>query len=917
MSPQSDGRHRDQTDEPTAFIPKVERGGSTDARTTGSRPDPVLPTRSGPSHAPHDPPPTAAPRPTDQASVGGRPPDGQRPTNSGRFDGAAETPSPPGDRWDAPADPPARTTTTPGAPTGWSASAMPERASAPTADRRGAGPGQEQPPAPGRWDTAPATDRRANQWDAATTTGRSANQWDPAPSRQRAVDPDGTATQWDAAPAPVRDAAGRQPDAATDDKWYGVPLPSGQPDIPVGPTPWRGAFQPARSAGDPEQPTSTRPAGADAGPGGSGHPSVAGTAGRPGWTGPADTPARPGVGEAAGTPPPWPGAQAQAPGPNRNGAGTAPPRSGPTWPNGDQPRQPAGATQPAAVRPATPPSGQSPQPSQPTPAPQLGAPYGDHAPRPGTGPAAPTPQAARSGNGPAAQAPHAPPAGAGQPAGATPAPPTPYFGPVSTSGVAKPPHPGGPGPNGLATRPAQAGQDRSAPHVARPEPAGQDQPGGSGPTYSAVPAQPPATPSWSAEGRRTPGVEPARQSPDHASGQGDWSGEGPTALMPKVGDIAGPAVGGRGTEPTRATQATNGHPGAATSPGSPAATERTLASTNSTSGQQTRPAPPGQPTAPGQTPTPSRSADPAATALIPAITGARPNAGPALDSTALMGAVPRPPKSEEASDGADQTAEAPTPRRGDRVVQLRPHQTGEGYKSVYSELTRPSLWSRVRTGLRFSGELLITFGLVVLLFAGYEIWGKSAIVDAHQGELSEQLAQAWAPEPVTDPTVSPSASPSAKPKPAVQGTPIAGLYIPKFDKEWIVVEGVGQQDIRYAPGHYPDSAMPGQVGNFSVAGHRNRATFWRLDELREGDPILVEGRNEWYVYQVTESVVVKPTQVEVVAPVPGRPGEKPTKRMLTLTTCNPKFDNYERLIIHAELTRTQPKAEGRPAELGT
>lgn len=396
--------------------------------------------------------------------------------------------------------------------------------------------------------------------------------------------------------------------------------------------------------------------------------------------------------------------------------------------------------------------------------------------------------------------------------------------------------------------------------------------------------------------------------------------------MPKVRDSAGSANGGPGTVPTRGTQATNGQPAAATVPGSPAATDRPV---TSASGQQTRPAAPGQPTAPGQAsapgqPTapgqasaPSRSADPAATALIPAVTGARPNAAPALDSTALMGAVPRPPKSEEPSDGADQPAEAPKPRRGDRVVQLRPHQTGEGYKSVYSELTRPSLWSRVRTGLRFSGELLITFGLVVLLFAGYEIWGKSAIVDAHQGELSEQLAQAWAPEPVTDPTVSASASPSAKPKPAVQGTPIAGLYIPKFDKEWIVVEGVGQQDIRYAPGHYPDSAMPGQVGNFSVAGHRNRATFWRLDELREGDPILVEGRNEWYVYQVTESLIVKPTQVEVVAPVPGRPGEKPTKRMLTLTTCNPKFDNYERLIIHAELTRTQPKAEGRPAELGT
>lgn len=80
---------------------------------------------------------------------------------------------------------------------------------------------------------------------------------------------------------------------------------------------------------------------------------------------------------------------------------------------------------------------------------------------------------------------------------------------------------------------------------------------------------------------------------------------------------------------------------------------------------------------------------------------------------------------------------------------------------------------------------------------------------------------------------------------------------------------------------------------------------------------MVEGKTEWHVYKVTESRIVKPTQIEVVAPVPGRPGKKPTKAMLTLTTCNPKFDNYQRLIIHAELARSQPKSAGRPAELGT
>ncbi|TDB75351.1 class E sortase [Micromonospora sp. KC723] len=300
--------------------------------------------------------------------------------------------------------------------------------------------------------------------------------------------------------------------------------------------------------------------------------------------------------------------------------------------------------------------------------------------------------------------------------------------------------------------------------------------------------------------------------------------------------------------------------------------------------------------------------DPAATAIIPAVTGR-----PPLDSTALMGAVPSAPPRE--GTPGDTPAEPPQPRRGERVVRLRPEQTGEGYRSVYSELTRPSFGSRLRTGARITGELLITFGLVVLLFAGYEIWGKSAIVDAHQGDLSSQLAQEWGPG--GDPTVAPpTGGPTPKPKPPVEGKPLAGLYIPKLDKNWVVVEGVSQKDIRYAPGHYPKSAMPGEVGNFSVAGHRNRATFWRLDELTDGDEIVVETKSNWYVYKVVESRIVRPDQVEVVSaqPLPLN-GGKP-KRLLTLTTCNPKFDNYQRLIVHAELAETMAKSKGRPKVLG-
>jgi sortase (surface protein transpeptidase) len=63
---------------------------------------------------------------------------------------------------------------------------------------------------------------------------------------------------------------------------------------------------------------------------------------------------------------------------------------------------------------------------------------------------------------------------------------------------------------------------------------------------------------------------------------------------------------------------------------------------------------------------------------------------------------------------------------------------------------------------------------------------------------------------------------------------------------------------------------------------------------------------------MTSQKIVQPTAVEVVYPVPGKRGVKPTKAMLTLTTCNPKLDNYQRLIIHAELADQQPRDATRP-----
>jgi sortase A len=288
-------------------------------------------------------------------------------------------------------------------------------------------------------------------------------------------------------------------------------------------------------------------------------------------------------------------------------------------------------------------------------------------------------------------------------------------------------------------------------------------------------------------------------------------------------------------------------------------------------------------------------------------------AAPAKSNEAVVAAasVPAATAGTTTDDPADPEDK---PRRGEKVVKLRPEQTEEGYKSVYSELTRPTVGSRIRAGIRVCGELMITFGLIVLLFAGYEVFGNSAKVQDEQNSLDSELAQQW-----DNPTVAPSGP--VNNGPAAPGKNLVGrIYIPKIDKEWVVVNGVRPQDIKYAPGHYPETALPGQIGNFSVAGHRIKKIFWRLDELRPGDVVGVETQTNWYVYRVIGHEIVKPSAVEVVAPVPDKPGQKPAQALLTLTTCNPKFNNYQRLIVHAQLTETVKRDPtlpdaGKPAEM--
>ncbi|MFJ2028152.1 class E sortase [Streptosporangium sp. NPDC087985] len=205
----------------------------------------------------------------------------------------------------------------------------------------------------------------------------------------------------------------------------------------------------------------------------------------------------------------------------------------------------------------------------------------------------------------------------------------------------------------------------------------------------------------------------------------------------------------------------------------------------------------------------------------------------------------------------------------------------------------------MRAALRAFGELGITAGLIILLFCAYLLWGTGAYTVQQQTVLRRQLIQEFRekrPAPLGGIRL---------------GGAMALLRIPRLghDYRYAIVEGVGPEQLRMGPGHYPGSAMPGKIGNFVLSGHRTTyaAPFNRIGELRRGDAIVVDAPEARYTYRVTGTRVVMPTEIGVIAPVPDMPGRKPTDALITLSTCHPEYSAAQRLIVFGELDSSRKR----------
>lgn len=223
------------------------------------------------------------------------------------------------------------------------------------------------------------------------------------------------------------------------------------------------------------------------------------------------------------------------------------------------------------------------------------------------------------------------------------------------------------------------------------------------------------------------------------------------------------------------------------------------------------------------------------------------------------------------------------------------------------------------------GEVLITLGVIVLLFIAWQQWFNDIVVAQgtrdQASKISEQLHDA-APSAGSSGASYDADKPRVTPTPA-DGVDFGVLYVPRFGADYRVPlaggTGTAQTLDKGDAGHYDSSQMPGARGNFAIAGHRTThgAPFANIAELKVGDHFYVQTKAGYYTYTFRNLQYVQPTQIQVLQQVPDAPKVDTTSgdRLITLTSCNPKFSAAERIIAYGVFDSWRPLSAGAPSEI--
>ena len=185
---------------------------------------------------------------------------------------------------------------------------------------------------------------------------------------------------------------------------------------------------------------------------------------------------------------------------------------------------------------------------------------------------------------------------------------------------------------------------------------------------------------------------------------------------------------------------------------------------------------------------------------------------------------------------------------------------------------------------RIIGLLLIVVGITIIATVVYKkvetIGKQKAIIEMFESGISEGTSTGNKETVNLD---------------EINGyTPIAIIEIPSIKLSQALVEGISDDVLKYFLGHFTDSAAPGEKGNFAVAGHRvsdYTDAFINLYKVKVGDEVIVTTKDGRYTYEVDNSFIVDPDQVEVL--------EAADYEKMTLVTCT--IGSKRRVIVTGKL----------------
>ena len=213
-------------------------------------------------------------------------------------------------------------------------------------------------------------------------------------------------------------------------------------------------------------------------------------------------------------------------------------------------------------------------------------------------------------------------------------------------------------------------------------------------------------------------------------------------------------------------------------------------------------------------------------------------------------------------------------------------------------------------------EILAVLGLVALLVIGVSRFMEynaefAAALQGDTGEATPLITAVILPSGHTPPNAPGGVRPNEEEipehlRPLVQSlanipVPTTGpqqavrIQIPGIDVDAPIVQGDGWEQLKKGVGQHVGSADPGENGNLVLSGHNDvyGEAFRYLDQLAAGDPIIIFTQQRQFIYTVTETRIVEPTQVEVMAST----GE-PT---VTLISCYPYLVDKKRIVVFGEL----------------